>query len=159
MQSAHNSIILFDIDYTLFDTAHFKSSGLSEFRLYDEVIPVLETLGRSHDLGIFSEGQEELQKAKLVQTMIDMHFKLDHRHIVVKKLDSLDSIFTSYASKEVSLVDDKLEILKEVNEKYPSIQTIWVKRGPYALKAPSLPGFAPDATVTTLKELLSLFKN
>ncbi len=159
MQNSHRSLILFDIDYTLFDTSHFKSSGLSEFRLYDEVIPVLETLSRTCDLGIFSEGDEELQSAKLAQTMIDIHFHADHKHILLEKLSSLDSIFPLYESQDVTVVDDKLPILKEIKDKYPSIQTVWVKRGPYALKQSDLPGFEPDATVTTLKELLPLFKN
>lgn len=158
MQSTHNRLILFDIDYTLFDTDHFKSSGLTEFRLYDEVIPVLETLSQRYDLGIFSEGEKEFQMAKLLKTMIDKHFKAEHKHIVVKKVDFFDSIFPAYSHKKVSLVDDKLSILKEVSDKYPSIQTIWIKRGQYALETQHLPGFAPDVTVTTLKEVLPLFE-
>ena len=38
-------IVLFDIDYTLFDTAFFKESGLSEHKIYEEVIEVLEEGG------------------------------------------------------------------------------------------------------------------
>jgi len=59
--------ILFDIDYTLFDTDFFKESKLLKHKIYDEVIGVLESLAEATTLGIFSKGETEFQKTKLLQ--------------------------------------------------------------------------------------------
>ena len=153
MDTKASTLVLFDIDYTLFDTHHFKSSNLKEFRLYPEVVSVLEALGEYVELGIFSEGDHALQKMKLAETMIDKHFHQDHLHISLKKLESLESIFPLYKEREIYLVDDKLVVLEAINKMYPMIKTIWIKRGPYADLKEKLPEFTPHATVDNLNEL------
>ena len=47
------TIVLLDIDYTLFDTKTFKDSGLTNYILYDEVLQVLGRLRGTVELGIF----------------------------------------------------------------------------------------------------------
>ena len=156
MDSRASSLILFDIDYTLFDTHHFKSTNLKEFRLYPEVVSVLETLGGYGELGIFSEGDHGVQKMKLAETMIEKHFHEDHLHISLKKLESLESIFPSYKGREIYVVDDKLTVLEAINKMYPMINTVWIRRGPYAESQKMLPEFAPHATVDNLNELIPI---
>ena len=79
-------IVLFDIDYTLFDTDHFKKSALTKHKIYEEVRDVLEKLSKIAMLGIFSEGNLEFQRKKLNQTGIEGYFKKDNTHIVLNKL-------------------------------------------------------------------------
>ena len=45
--------VLFDIDFTLFDTQTFKDSKLTKYTSYGEVISVLENLSKISELGIF----------------------------------------------------------------------------------------------------------
>lgn len=158
MSHTHNRLILFDIDYTLFDTTTFKETSLSEFRLYDEVIPVLEQLTAYAELGIFSEGDIKMQKTKLAKTVIENHFKKDHIHISVKKIDSLSTIFPLYKGRDVYVVDDKASILFEIQKRYEGVKTIWVRRGPYAQNATLLPEFHPHATVDNLREILPIIR-
>src|SRR3989344_4096389 len=104
-------VVLFDIDYTLFDTAFFKESGLSEHRIYEEVINVLENLSKIALLGIFSEGNISFQIKKLKETNIEKYFAKGNTHIVLNKLDELEGIFKRYKNRKFFFVDDKLTIL------------------------------------------------
>lgn len=149
-------IILFDIDYTLFDTGKFKASDLSEFALYDEVIDVLHKLGRNATLGIFSEGEVDFQKAKLVNTLIHAHFADEHLHIVSSKKDSIEKVLQQYGGQRVILVDDKIEVLELAKSLSNDVHTIWVKRGPFAESAQS--EFYPDEIVTSLDEIVEVIK-
>jgi len=63
-------IVLFDIDYTLFNTDTFKDSGLTLYTLYPQVKKVLELLNTKYTLGILSEGDVGLQNRKLKETGI-----------------------------------------------------------------------------------------
>lgn len=154
--TSEKDVILFDIDYTLFDTGKFKESDLTEFILYDEVIDVLHQLGQHAVLGIFSEGELDFQKAKLVNTMIHAHFSEDHLHIVSSKNKTIAEVLKQYEKKNVILVDDKIEILEMAKKLSPHLVTIWVKRGPFASNAAS--SFSPDVSVETLDEILEVIK-
>lgn len=149
-----DDVILFDIDYTLFDTGKFKESDLTEFILYDEVIDVLQKLGRDVTLGIFSEGELDFQKAKLVNTMIHAHFLDDHVHIVSSKEATIGQILEKYMNNRVTLVDDKIEVLELAKSLSEKVYTIWVKRGPFAESTKST--FTPDAVVETLDEIIEV---
>jgi bifunctional UDP-N-acetylglucosamine pyrophosphorylase/glucosamine-1-phosphate N-acetyltransferase len=150
-------IILFDIDYTLFDTARFKESDLLTFVLYDEVISVLTSLGQQAVLGIFSEGKTDLQQTKLLKTAINTHFAKDHVHIVESKDATITEVFAKYEGKELFFIDDKLPVLYEVKKKAPFAYTIWLKRGPFAKEQAIIDGFTPDATIDDLTQVLPLF--
>ena len=154
-----NKIVLFDIDYTLFDTDVFKKSGLSQHEIYEEVIKVLESLKKVALLGIFSEGENELQKQKLKETNIEKYFEKDHTHIVLKKIDEFERVLNSYTDKQVFFVDDKLDILYDAKKLFPEVFTIWVKRGFYAQNQKEIPGFTPDATIENLSEVVKIISN
>src|SRR3989338_8292349 len=145
-------IILFDIDYTLFNTDVFKETQLKKHSVYDEVHSVLKNLSNVAELGIFSEGETDFQKTKLNKTDI----KKNYVHIALNKKDEIRNILNKYSNKQLFLVDDKLTILYELKRVLPSIFTIWVKRGVYAKNQKEISGFKPDATVDNLKEIISL---
>lgn len=152
----NKKIVLFDIDYTLFDTALFKESRLLKHETYKEVIKVLNSLSKIAILGIFSEGNTDFQKKKLKETNIDKYFAKDHTHIVLKKIDDLKTILKRYEDRKIFFVDDKLDILCDAKKLSPGVLTIWMKRGFYAEKQKDIPGFKPDATITNLKQVIKL---
>src|SRR3989344_1268237 len=154
-----SKVVLFDIDYTLFNTDVFKETQLKEHSVYDEVHGVLKNLSRVAELGIFSEGETDFQKTKLNNTDIKKYFKEKHVHIALNKKDQIRNILNKYSDKQLVLVDDKLTILYELKRVLPSIFTIWVKRGMYARNQKKISGFNPDATVNNLKEIVSIIHN
>lgn len=149
-------VVLFDIDYTLFDTAEFKKSNLQTYSVYQEVLDVIEKLQPIAKLGIFSEGKLELQKNKLVQTSIHSFFSDEFVHIVPTKDETLYGILDKYDEFTLFLVDDKLLVLYNAKKYKPSIFTIWVKRGIYAQKQEPIEGFLPDATTDDLRGIVEL---
>lgn len=150
-------LVLFDIDYTLFNTASFKKSDLSQYELYQEVIEVLEKVSKIAQLGIFSEGNNDFQRKKLLKTGILQHFTKDKIHIVENKEDFIDGIIKSYKDFKIFLVDDKIDILIQAKECDPSVYAIWVKRGPYAEDV-ELKDFRPDSVLTQLADLENVIK-
>lgn len=153
-----NKIVLFDIDYTLFNTDIFKSSNLQEFKIYDEVKNVLEKLSSVAILGIFSEGEEVLQKKKLLETQIGDHFIKEHMYIVAKKENELEKILETYKNHTIFLIDDKLTILYKAKSTLPHLYTIWVKRGRYAENQEPIEGFVPDSQVDDLTDIVEIIK-
>lgn len=149
-------VVLFDIDYTLFDTAFFKESKLMAHKTYNEVIEVLDNLKEIAILGIFSEGDVELQKRKLRKTNINKYFGKDHTHIVLRKFDELKRVLKNYQERQIFFVDDKLKILYDAKKLSSDIFTIWVKRGPFAKMQKPISGFIPDAEVKILSEVVSI---
>lgn len=77
------ALVLFDIDYTIFDTNSFKKSGLTLYRLYPGVKNVLEKLNNTYTLGILSQGEKEFQIKKLQETGI---FELLDKDLIIFSL-------------------------------------------------------------------------
>lgn len=153
--SLKNMVILFDIDRTIFDTEFFKESKLKKFKAFGEVGQVLKELRKVGELGIFSEGDLFLQRAKLEKTQLIKHFPIDKIHITGSKELALEQVLKRYKKKNLVLVDDKLSILHLAKKAYPSIFTIWVKRGKYAI-GQELTDFKPDVEVNNLQEIISV---
>ncbi|MBI4096266.1 MAG: NTP transferase domain-containing protein [Candidatus Levybacteria bacterium] len=151
-------VVLFDIDYTLFDTKTFKKSGLTEYRLYAEVKSILEKMKDFAEIGIFSEGENNFQRGKLKKTFIHSHFEENDVHIFLAKEDNLQHVLDKYAGREFFLVDDKLTILYNAKMLMPSVVAIWIKRGPFAESQKELEGFKPDAEIKNLSDILSIIR-
>jgi len=149
-------IVLFDIDYTLFDTDEFKKSNLTVFKLYEEAESVLEELIQSCEVGIFSEGKDEFQREKLRQTLIHGRFQEKNIHIFLSKDDNIESVLQKHRGDDVFLVDDKLAVLSLAKNLDNNTFVIWVKRGPFAMNEENNQGFVPDATVSNLSEIIPL---
>lgn len=153
-----NTFVLFDIDYTLFDTASFKASELQEYLLYDEVIETLQSLSGVVTLGVFSEGDLDFQKTKLVKTLVQDHFQSDHVHIVSDKHATIQSIVGNYTDETLVLVDDRLDVLKNAKSVSKDVITIWIKRGPFAESADTS-AFSPDYAVSSLSDVVKIVSN
>lgn len=154
----NKKIILFDIDYTLFDTDSFKESNLEKHSLYEEVRDVLQHVAKIADLGIFSEGKLDFQKTKLFNTDIHALFNKDLIHIVEKKDEILEKVLEKYKKRKLILVDDKLTVLYLAKKHFPNVKTIWVKRGKYALSQKLIEDFEPDGILENLSELMKVIK-
>lgn len=152
-------VVLFDIDYTLFDTGAFKDSKRQTYKLYDEVEKVIKQVKNIADVGIFSEGQKDFQHDKLLKTNIKQYIVDDRLHIVAKKDDALKNILSKYKNVKLFLVDDKLSVLDAAKDYMSQIFTIWIKRGMYAESQEDIHGFSPDATVYNLEEIISYVKD
>src|SRR6266404_2610925 len=148
-------VILFDIDNTLFNTLLLKESDLTVFEIYEEVKDTLAELSNIAKLGIFSQGQIAFQEKKLRETNIAQYFFEEHKHIVEYKIDVMKEVFERYHNKaKVYFIDDWLEMLRVAKETDPSVFTIWMKRGEYALSQKEMNDFTPDAVVTNLREVV-----
>ncbi|MCL5435245.1 MAG: hypothetical protein M1405_02545 [Patescibacteria group bacterium] len=154
-----NTIVLFDIDYTLFDTKAFMDSGLKKYALYDETTPTIKELWRNVDLGIFSKGETEFQNNKLNKTGLKKYFKRNNVHIFEDKNANLKDVLSKYVNFKIFLVDDKLPVLYESKLSMPSIVTIWIKRGPFAENQQPIKNFSPDITVNSLVNLSTVVEN
>lgn len=152
-------IVLFDIDYTLFDTDHFKKTKLLKHKIYDEVIGVLDNLSKIATLGIFSEGNLDFQKEKLRKTDIKKYFDEINTHIVLDKLSEIKRVFIKYKNKKLFLVDDKLSVLYKVWKILPTASTIWVKRGIFAKEQKEIPGFRPTSEILNLKDVVKIIQS
>lgn len=150
-----NKLILFDIDYTLFDTAAFKESNLTNYSLYDEIASLLKDLSKTAMLGIFSQGELEFQKNKLKETGIDKHFIDEYINIVESKVDTIESVIDKYKNYEIFLIDDRIDNLEMAKGHDRNVKTVWVKRGPFATGETK---FIPDKSISDLKQLLDYVK-
>lgn len=158
MQS-NKAVVLFDIDYTLFDTDAFKKSQLKKYIVYDEAHEVLTELKKIAILGIFSEGEINLQRMKLRKSNLQRYFKEEHIHIVPDKLAEIKRVLDGYRNKKIFFVDDKLTILRDANSILPSIFAIWLKRGIYAMNQKEIANFKPNAVVKNLSEVVKIVKS
>lgn len=153
----NKKIVLFDIDYTILDTDVLKKTNLTKFELYTEVLDTFSQLKEVADFGIFSEGDIAFQKRKMRETNIEKYFLEKHIHIFESKNDELKVLLKKYEDEgKLYFVDDKLSVLHLAKTYEPSVVTIWVKRGIYALNQQPINGFEPDWTVTTLHDIVPL---
>ncbi|MEK7571672.1 MAG: hypothetical protein AAB553_05355 [Patescibacteria group bacterium] len=154
-----NPIILFDIDYTLFDTDIFKSSNLTNYRLYNEVPSMLQQLEKIATLGIFSQGEIDFQRKKLHETAIEKYFVPEYVHITLDKETMIHSVLADYhKNKRVFLIDDKPVVLEQVKKALPEVTVIWIERGIYATSQHFSSGFSPDYIVQNLSDIIPFIR-
>lgn len=149
-------VILFDIDYTLFNTQEFKESKLQNYNIYAEVMRILNKLKDIASLGIFSKGETQFQKTKLEKTGMKKFFAENNIHIFDDKDANLINVLDKYKDFKLFLVDDKLNILSSAKKYLPQIITIWVKRGPYAQSQEPIEDFSPSVTIDNLSDLYNI---
>jgi hypothetical protein len=142
---ATSTIVLLDIDNTLFNTPEFKRTGRQHFEAYPEVKGDLERLAKVTTLGILSQEAEPfLQGTKLIETGIASCFDEQHIHIVPNKLQAMEEILSGYKHRHVVLVDDKLTVLARAKEVDENVITVWMQRGEYANSQRYILDFQPD---------------
>lgn len=154
-------IVLFDIDYTLFNTDRFKKSGLKDYSLYPGNLEALEDLAELADLGIFSQEVPPVsQIRKLEETGIRRYFPNQRIHLYADKLAETRRVLEKYRDRrKIVIVDDKLSVLDQVKKTNPRVVTVWINKGPYAKQQPEIEGSKPDAEVGDLASLTPFIKN
>ncbi|MGH7204222.1 MAG: hypothetical protein ACREHC_07300 [Candidatus Levyibacteriota bacterium] len=152
-------IVLFDIDYTVFNMKLFGDTKLQTYEVYEEVHEVLDQLKEIADLGIFSQGEVAFQNRKLIETHIETYFLQKHVHIVLSKEEEMERVMKKYLGKgKLFFVDDRLPMLQLAKDRHPEVTTIWIKRGKFAEEQEPI-DFAADATVYNLRAIIPIIKN
>lgn len=150
------AVIFFDIDYTLFDTDWFKTSGLVFYKLYNEVNHTLDVLSKSAILGILSEGEEAFQMQKLENTGIDNFFDRSSVYIFLNKKEHIQKVLQKYAGKHIFVVDDRKTMLECAKVKGVDVKTVWLKRGIYMLEESN---YIPDYEISDLSQIIGFTSN
>lgn len=132
----------------IFDQKNFRDN------LHKEVLTSLKMLIGLGEVGILSQGEKEFQHAKI------SHFKhllnSDHINIVKDKKSDMAAVFKNIQTYRIYFVDDMLRMLETAKKINPKITTIWMKRGGYAENQKAILGFAPDAEVRNLSEVVEI---
>ena len=112
----------FSVNIDYLKKAFFEDSNFKKV-LYPETQGVLKDLKNNFQLGIFSEGFESFQNAKLKKSGIYDYF--DPKIIIIKRRktekESLEII-----PKGALVVDDNLEVIEELTKN--KIKAIWLNR-------------------------------
>lgn len=121
---------------------------------HKEVMATLATLSKLGEVGIFSQGEEKLQRAKL--SPIARFLKQKRIHITRNKKSQMQKLFQGFKRYKVFFIDDMLPMLYEAKQVRPDIFTIWIKRDKHVKVQPGIVGFKPDATVDNLEAVVNL---
>jgi phosphoglycolate phosphatase-like HAD superfamily hydrolase len=127
------------IEQEFFNPAHFIEA------LFPEIIATLETLSKTHRLGIFSQGNRSWQEQKLSLSGIDQYFDPQLKLIAQRKL-ALEVI--NQLKKNSSVVDDTFVVITTVASQRPDLQLFWLHRG-----AAEQPTEAIDPSVFVINSL------
>lgn len=139
------------LEQSIWDERSFRTS------IYKETVDVLSSLEKKMIVGIFSKGHDRFQRAKL--KTISQFLQNKHVYIVVDKYRSLPELIKKYKKHKLYLVDDELDVLHSASKLRKDVFTIWVKRGRYAVVQKPISGFAPDATVANLREVVKIINS
>lgn len=119
MQHPQKPVILFDIDFTLFDTASFQRkciwrlwslSRLFKECVYPDVVPTLRALGKKTTLGIFSQALTGFQKLKIEYSGLSPFFDKKHIYISRNKKTLAPKLFPTLDIRSVAVVDDREDV-------------------------------------------------
>lgn len=121
---------------------------------YKETKHVMKKLSKIAKIGIFSKGHDRLQRQKLYALLEIL--SSDDIHITINKRSIVSEVFSKYKQYKVYVVDDALDVLREIKKINNKIFTIWVKRGFYADKQKNIKNFKPDAVIDDLSKLILL---
>lgn len=107
----------------------FQNIDFKNF-VYPKVKDIIEHLKNMGKVVIFSEGDMVYQRAKIQKsglwTFVDKVLLYKH------KLDHLDEISEEYKQYKNIFIEDRLDILAKIKQKYPTAFTILVCQGHYA---------------------------
>lgn len=132
------------------------NSLLLRDHLHTDVFSTFKTLSKLGEIGIFSQGEEKLQNAKITH-FLELISK-DKVHIERDKKSELQKVFQKYNEYTVYFIDDMLPILRAAKMVSPEVISIWIKRGRYAEVQKDIEGFTPDFTALNLDEAVNYIK-
>lgn len=125
--------------------------------MHRDVSRTLNTLSALGEVGILSQGERRIQKAKLVTIQHLLHSQ--RIHIPKNKKKNMRRVLEKYSDYKLYFVDDRLHMLYQAKHINPEITVIWIKRGRYAKAQKNIPGFSPDAIVNNLDEIVAIVRN
>lgn len=161
-------IVLLDIDRTIIDTDRlkeevrvgqtgklvFSKKNLKKY-MYGDVEQAVLQLSKIAVIGIFSQGIDEFQRAKL--STIEHLFKKEHVYIDLEKIPLLPNVIEKYKDRIIIIVDDSSEVLKTAKKINPSVFTIVIKRNGKDSRRDRVV-FTPDFVVQSMKEVVTMVK-
>ncbi len=103
----------------------FYNIDLFEKSVYKDT-SVIKSLADSAIIGIFSQGEENFQKRKIV--FIKNFLDENRIYIFPNKLRQAIGVFPNYNEYDIFLVDDNLDLLKEIKNMYPNVYVILIDR-------------------------------
>ena len=112
----------FEKDVVTLDLVFWKEEHLYQESLFPETLEVLEKLKGQKTLGIFSQGNEELQNRKLDAARLRDYFSPEYVFIHKRKLSD-DAI--ELLPREATFVDNKHDVV-EALQKF--VDVIWINR-------------------------------
>lgn len=104
------------------DSVFWEDSQIYKNSLYEEVEEVLKKLSEEKELGIYSQGFEELQKRKLDASGIGKYFSGEYMFFNRRKLSD-ESIML--LPRESTVVDDSHDVVLAISH---YVDTIWMNR-------------------------------
>ncbi len=122
----------------------FYNIDLFEKSVYKDT-SIVKSLADSAIIGIFSQGEENFQKRKIV--FIKNFLDEDKIYIFLNKLRQAIEVFPKYSEYDIFLVDDNLDLLKEIKSMYPGVHVILIDRNDR---------FGDNKGVTKIKDLNEL---
>ncbi len=112
----------FKADPASLDRVFFGDNQIYKKCLYPEIVDTLKKLSSTKTLGIFSQGNEELQNRKLDACGIMKYFKGEHIFVHTRKLSD-ESI--ALLPRDAMVVDDNHEVAQKIA---PFVESVWINR-------------------------------
>lgn len=123
---------------------------------HSDTAEALRLFSKFADVAVFSQGNKKFQSAKL--PFIRHYFSDEQIHITMNKKKQIKHVFEKYKTYKIYYIDDILPILFEAYKIDPSVQTIWIRRGRYALIQEPIEGFNPSLIVDTLLDAVAFVR-
>jgi len=136
-----------DLSYFFFSKESIKKA------LFIDVLPTLTTLSSNKDitLGIFSGGQEDMQRKKIEaikHLLEDKHIHINE----VNKFDDIPELAQKYKDKRLIVVDDIPEILDIFKKNNENVITVYIDRHQRNEKS----ALKPDYHIDNLENLITI---
>lgn len=112
----------FKTDPGVLDKVFWENDDIYKGALYEDAVDVLKKLSQDKTLGIFSQGNNELQTRKLNACDIAQYFSRDNLFIYDTKLTD-EAI--ALLPRDSTVIDNKHDVVLKIA---PVVDTIWINR-------------------------------
>ena len=138
--SDRKKVFLVDLDNTLIDTEKIRQAlGGDKTNLnlsfadyfFPEARNLLNILKAQGEVFIYSGGDQAFQLAKIKGGAIDELIDQPHLIIVPDKLASLSTVLPKFKDAQITMIDDRADILSAARQINPTITCICIKIGKY----------------------------
>jgi len=104
------------------DRVFWEEDEIFKNSLFEESINVVGALSKTRTLGVFSQGNEDLQKRKITASGLEKYFNSDYMFFHRRKTSD-DAI--ELLPKESTVVDDNHDVVTKIG---PFVKAIWINR-------------------------------